>query len=1226
MADSIRDLFTTRRPIDRAIEKVIDYYAQEESRLAAEIEEYEVTGNVEDCFQRFLENFNEGIRTGQATEIGIWVSGFYGSGKSSFTKYLGFALDPNKKVGGRPFLDLLCERFTSTKVPAELRTTAQKYPTAIVLLDLGAEQLGESASVPVSSVLYWKVLQWAGFSKEKKLAEMEFTLEKRGKLDEFKQKYRERFNEDWEEIHNDPMLGVHKAAEIVPEVIPEFESPHDFRSLRFELAKDVRDLARDIIDLCRRRTGCENILILIDEAGQYVAPRGELILNMDGLARNLKELGQGKVWIAATGQQTLSEIVERAAHNSAELNKLRDRFPISIHLDASDIREITYRRLLTKSEESQSRLEQLFAQHGQALATHTRLAGTNLYRGDPDASSFGRLYPFLPQHFDLLLELIRTLARSTGGIGLRSAIRVIQDVLVDKSRVLPAGAVRLADREVGTLACVDDFYDTLRADIAKVLPHVVAGVDKAIRIFGDRPVAQRVAKAVAALQPVENFPRTAENIAALLYPGLGAPSLQDEVREALRLLVAERECGLIEDPQAGGYVFLSDAVKPIREKRNGYPVSSGETNAVRVQLLSKGEKDCPLFSSQPSARLENVKEVRAAVRYQRTPSNLLQVVGAREDVEVRLEFVDPSNWQARRTELLSQTNTQTELRNAIVWLARTDDTAEELLAEIVRSESVEKYVDERTADSDVAQFLRSERRLAERNRERVAKALERALMGGTLLFRGKPTPAGEAGETLEAACRNVLAEAAKEVFHSFHLAALRGATDTARQFLEVERLDRMTRERDPLRFVIQEGGVHKVDVGRQALAEALRVFRQRIDDSGTNRLQGSFVQDLFSSEPYGWSKDVVRYIFAAALRAAEVEFNVPSADGPVCTPGPHASEAVKSTSSFNSIGISLRGSPPDPEMLDRAARRLEELFAIEVLPLEERISDAVRKHFPTIRDKISTLGDRLRLLGLAGEERAGQVLAAVTELERGDGSGATGLLGGNECPALDDIKWAQSAVAALNEGAEELVGDVQRRLEALDELEGMFPDYGSRLLSAEDRQELQGILASERFHERQPDLRGLLRKLDDATGQVYREERALYEGGLREALNRLQADNDWLRISEADREDLAEQLTSNVPESPDPVNPIRSLQLLLFRRDQVAGALERLREEVKRRVPQPEPEPGGGDEEVEEEVLPAASLVHQATISNMEELKAWLGALEARLTDILKQKKRIRIE
>src|SRR6476619_872317 len=100
MKDTIRTLFSTKRPIDRPIEKVIDYQRADEEFVAREIDEYEVTDNVEACFRKFLENFGAGVRTGDVTQVGIWVSGFYGSGKSSFTKYLGFALDPHRTVKG----------------------------------------------------------------------------------------------------------------------------------------------------------------------------------------------------------------------------------------------------------------------------------------------------------------------------------------------------------------------------------------------------------------------------------------------------------------------------------------------------------------------------------------------------------------------------------------------------------------------------------------------------------------------------------------------------------------------------------------------------------------------------------------------------------------------------------------------------------------------------------------------------------------------------------------------------------------------------------------------------------------------------------------------------------------------------------------------------------------------------------------------------------------------
>ena len=261
----------------------------------------------------------------------------------------------------------------------------------------------------------------------------------------------------------------------------------------------------------------------------------------------------------------------------------------------------------------------------------------------------------------------------------------------------------------------------------------------------------RVAKVVAALQTVENFPRTVENIAALLYGHVGSPSCLEEVREALRRLTEKHECGLIEDPQEGGFMFLSDAVKPIREKRNAYMPTPGECLREQVELLKGGTVDYPLFKKQPSARIENIKEVRAAVKLERTA-----VIGGNEDITLRLEFVSPEVFQAKRDDYLVKTNTQVELRNTIVLLAERKELMDEMLIEIVKSNRAGEDVDERTADRDVAQFLRSERRLAERCRDRAADIMSKALMDGVFIFRGTPTPAREYGETLDAAVGGAL--------------------------------------------------------------------------------------------------------------------------------------------------------------------------------------------------------------------------------------------------------------------------------------------------------------------------------------------------------------------------------------------------------------------------------------------------------------------------------------
>jgi hypothetical protein len=1205
---TIRTLFSTRRPIDRPIEKVIDYYATDENRLRAEIEEYEVTDNVEACFRRFLDVYDTGVATGQVTEIGVWVAGFYGAGKSSFTKYLGFALDADRAVSGRPFLDFLCERITSVPLRANLKTIATKHPSAVVLLDLGSEQLADTTIASVTTVLYWKVLQYAGYSKEKKLAELELKFEELGVFEQFREAYRAKFGGEWEEIHNSGMTGVARAAQLIPSFLPgDFPTPESFRQLKFEEATDVRDRARRMIELVRRKSGKQNIIFLIDEAGQYVAPRGDLILNLDGLARNFKELGQGRVWIMATGQQTLAEIVEKAAYNSAELNKLRDRFPIPINLEPSDIREITYRRLLSKSPDGDRRLKADFGRQGQALVNFTRLTGTSLFKGDPDADTFAKLYPFLPQHFDLLLELIRRLA--AGAMGLRSAIKVIQDLLVDASKVLPADAVKLADKPIGSLACVDNFYDTLRADIAKVLPHVTRGVERVATAFPGDALALRVAKAIAALQPIENFPRTPENIAALLYPALGAPTLLDDVREVLRKLVGDKECGVVDDPQAGGFLFLSEGVKPLRDKRNSHVPGSFEMNQVRAKLLAD------MFDPAPSARLENVKEVKAGIRYGKNA-----VLGEDADIQFRIEAVDPASFEERRMALLSETNALPALKNSIAWLVKSSAEAEDLIAETCKSEWV-AATPEREADKDVAQFLRAERRAAQDRRDRASKLLKAALLEGTFIFQGRPTPAKEAAATIDAAARKVLTKAAEEIFPYLRLVPIRPSTDLAAKFLGVERLDRMPRELDPLGLVVTRGGGPRVDVNNAALAETLRAFQQRLDESG-GRLQGNFLQDFFAGPPYGWSKDATRYLFAALLIAGEIRLF--TTGGEVSTSGPSAQEALKSTVAFNRVGVSRRDARPSLEALDRAATRLQEMFGVEVLPLEDHISKTVRTQVPGLIDKIAALPDRLRLLGLPGEERARRLIETATDLKEQDAAAAAGILGGPQCNVPADVRWAREVNDALANGAESEVRLARSLERDLDEVAGMFPSSGAAIVTSADEAAIRETLASESFYEKLPALRAAVRSTLDRVRARYAERRAGFASAVQSARSRLEAMPEWLLVSAEDRDEIIRRLDgSEFPTAPEQNREVAQLRLLLAREAGLNSALTRLEAEVRRRVPAPPtvpvPEPPAEEAEVDVADLPTPDVIRTRA-----DLDAWLASLREQLVDLLRQNKAIR--
>jgi len=165
---TIRNLFETTRSLDRRIEKVISFDNTANDQLKREITEYVVTDSIETSFERLLNCFDQGMG-GSTQEIGIWVSGFYGSGKSSFTKYLGFALDPTRTVDGKPFLDWLENQLVSRPLRAQLRALAKRYPSTVIMIDLASAQIAGATMAEISSVLYWTVMQWAGYPKDRKV-------------------------------------------------------------------------------------------------------------------------------------------------------------------------------------------------------------------------------------------------------------------------------------------------------------------------------------------------------------------------------------------------------------------------------------------------------------------------------------------------------------------------------------------------------------------------------------------------------------------------------------------------------------------------------------------------------------------------------------------------------------------------------------------------------------------------------------------------------------------------------------------------------------------------------------------------------------------------------------------------------------------------------------------------------------------------------------------------
>ncbi|MCI0423957.1 MAG: BREX system P-loop protein BrxC, partial [Acidobacteria bacterium] len=562
----IQSLFDPSKGIYRTIEKVITYGATQAHRLQAEISEYVVTESIEEQLEKLLSGMQAAMEMGGENEVGVWVSGFYGSGKSSFTKYLGLALDSRMHIDGLPFLRHLQDRLHKPQTRALLSTVTQRFPAAVLMLDLASEQVAGATMEEVSTVLYYKVLQWAGYSRNLKIAAFERRLKKDGRYEEFRNLFQQQTGEEWQDYQNDELVVDSLIPDLAHQMYPAlFKTPTAFTTATSDFIYLLDDRMQEMIDIIRDASDKKYIVFVIDEVGQYVGGRQNLILNLQGLAQNLKRLGDGQVWLIGTAQQTLTEDDPRAALNSPELYKLKDRFPIQIDLESRDIKEICYRRLLGKSPAGAADLSKLFEQYGQALRHNTRLQDARYYDTDFTRETFVNLYPFLPAHFDILLHLLGALAKSTGGIGLRSAIKVLQDILVEDAD----GYTPVANQPVGYLATTVTLYDALEKDIRRAFPSLYQAVEKVRLRFPEPRIHWDVAKTVAVLQILRNLPVTLQNVTSLMHPAIAAPSQFDAVQVAVNALLADPLVPFGE--QDGNLCFFSEKLNDIEQERAQIP-------------------------------------------------------------------------------------------------------------------------------------------------------------------------------------------------------------------------------------------------------------------------------------------------------------------------------------------------------------------------------------------------------------------------------------------------------------------------------------------------------------------------------------------------------------------------------------------------------------------------------------------------------------------------------
>ena len=844
-ASSIKELFAN--DVERPIEEVIKVDQTDEEIIKFEIDEYVVTKAIAGHYASILEIFNE-TPNKPRDGVGVWVSGFFGSGKSSFAKILGLALE-NRPILGIP----AGERFAArgdTKIQVLLKQINEKIPVHAVIFDVSTDRGIRSGNQTLTEITYRLLLKSLGYAKDIDLAELEISLEAEGKLDEFKGAFLDLTGKQWDDRKDLVAFSLAEASATMHRINPAIYQDNDSWSDSAKGKADITPgkLADRATELIALRKPGHTLVFVIDEVGQFVARDVQKMLDLQAIVQQLGIKGRGKHWLVVTSQEKLGELTGGLDDRRVELARLMDRFPqpLQVHLEPSDISEVTAKRVLAKNAAAQTQLGQLYEQHRGQLANHTRLSA-DITLPELGRDAFIDLYPLLPYQIDLIIQVVSGLrtqggaSRHVGGAN-RTIIKLAQQLLIHPE-------VGLGERSVGDLARLDQIYDLVESNISSEIRGKIHQIPDQV----SHPMAASVAKAICLLQFVQSVHRTAENIAACLYPSLGATSELESVKEALRVLEAANLVRNGED----GYRIPTPAEDDWDRLRNGTSPKPSDAKRLHREVLTG------FWKPQPTFTLDSVKPFKAG----------LTVDGQEEekgDLLVHVVFAEEGDeFNELQQELRARSQREVD---AIFWAVPLDDAIDRETVELFRSREMEsrKGRDARTADQ--SRLLADERSRARRHLGELQRLLRAACLRGSAYFRGNDRSPGGGSTDVGRAVITMLNQVLPEVFTRFSEGAAKSADarrglDALLSATDLQGLPSVFTELGLLR---DEGGKTVIDGDNAA---ALRDVFAEIEQGANEgrKATGKSLTEQFGAAPYGWDLDVVRLFVASLIRAGKIQ-------------------------------------------------------------------------------------------------------------------------------------------------------------------------------------------------------------------------------------------------------------------------------------------------------------------------------------------------------------------
>lgn len=568
----IKEMF--EKPIDRNIKGVIKVGQKDEENIYQELNEYVVTDELKKHFSEFFDIYSKGVTT-PTDDIGVWISGFFGSGKSHFLKILSYILDSELTVESkdnpgqirRPIDFFKEDNKIQDPIVIANMIKSSDISTDVILFNIDSKSSNSESEKDKILDVFVKVFnEMRGYCTEYPfLAEFEKKLDEKGKLEEFKSAFKEINGEEWDIVRDDYFFISDDIVDAI--VTIDFMSEDAARNWADKADENysmsIEKFAEEVEEYCLSKGKNHHVVFLVDEVGQYIGEDTKLMLNLQSITEDLGTKCHGKAWIIVTSQQNIDDIVDVKGN---DFSKIQGRFKTRLSLSSANVDEVIRKRLLIKNETSDKTLKASYPQLEPILKNNFTFTDSAEMKKYESAEEYSAIYPFIPYQFNLL-QAVLTSIREHGASGKhlsegeRSMLKLFHEVG-------KAWMNKDDDRLIPFYAFYDPLEDYLDHSIRSVFIKAAKN-DNLVHDFDDN-----VLKVLFLIKYVKELKANLDNITILMISNLDEdiPELRNKIVKSLVRLEKET---LIQK-NSDTYSFLTNEEQDINREIKNENVELGE--------------------------------------------------------------------------------------------------------------------------------------------------------------------------------------------------------------------------------------------------------------------------------------------------------------------------------------------------------------------------------------------------------------------------------------------------------------------------------------------------------------------------------------------------------------------------------------------------------------------------------------------------------------------------